>query len=243
MADEFTLNINDIEYSAKKDETLLQVARRNNIDIPTLCHNEALPAQGSCRLCLVELRWPDWSKLVASCLYPARAGLNVYTASEKVLRTRRMVLELLHARCPDSPEIARLAASHGVTESRFPLDTDGEKCIQCGMCVRACEHVVGVSAIGFQQRGIEREVGTPFSEPSPHCIGCGSCVYVCPTSCIPYEEGKAMRKIWDREFPLQACKACGLHFIPVAQVYWMEKNFGVAKDFFDRCPTCRSMDF
>jgi predicted molibdopterin-dependent oxidoreductase YjgC len=132
---------------------------------------------------VVEITKNRRSKLVTSCNYPAEEGLTVLTASERVKETRKMVVELLLARCPDVPQIWQLAEKMGIKESRFKKKED-QRCILCGLCVRVCEEMVGVSAISFANRGIEREVNTPFSIESDVCIGCGSCTYICPTGCV-----------------------------------------------------------
>ena len=94
-----------------------------------------------------------------------------------------MVVELLLARSPNVPAIRQLAEKLGVKTSPFKKKED-QHCILCGLCVRACEEMVGVSAIGFVNRGTEREVNTPFGINSDVCIGCGTCTYICPTGCI-----------------------------------------------------------
>jgi NADH dehydrogenase/NADH:ubiquinone oxidoreductase subunit G len=132
---------------------------------------------------MVEVIQNKCSKLVTSCNYPAEQGLEVLTASDRVKRTRKMVMELLLARCPDVPLIQQLAQDMGLKASRFRKKED-QRCILCGLCVRACEEMVGVSAIGFVNRGTKREVNTPFGVNSDVCIGCGSCTYICPTGCI-----------------------------------------------------------
>ena len=129
--------------------TVLQVARDNGIEIPTLCHNESLGPEGRCRLCMVEVKKGTRVRLVTSCLYPVEEGLQVQTQTEKVQRVRKMVLELLWARCPDSEVIAGMARNMGVEKFRFKPDEGNWKCILCGQCVKTCEEVVGVSAIGL----------------------------------------------------------------------------------------------
>jgi len=176
------------------DETpIIEAARQLGINIPTLCHHEALKPYGACRLCVVEVVKNKWSRLVSSCNYPAEEGLEVFTASDRVKRTRRMLLEFFLARCPNVPVIQQMAEKMGLKSSRLKKRED-ERCILCGLCVRACEEMVGVSAISFSNRGTEREVNTPFGVDSEVCIGCGACTYICPTGCIemvgePYAPG------------------------------------------------------
>lgn len=233
------LNIDGIEVQAPEEATLLEAARESGIEIPTLCHHESLGPEGRCRLCMVELQRGQRTRLVASCLYPVEEGLRVQTRSEKVLRTRKIVLELLLARCPDAKEIRTLAAEAGIEQPRFKPDEGKGTCILCGMCVKACEQAVGASAIGLSQRGSEKKVGTPFLEPALACIGCGACHFVCPTGAIDMSEEKGVRRIWGRDFALQACRVCGNYFAPEYQLEWMSKKSGVPMDFFRTCQNCR----
>jgi Pyruvate/2-oxoacid:ferredoxin oxidoreductase delta subunit len=94
-----------------------------------------------------------------------------------------MIVELLLARCPDVPLLQTMDRQMGIELSRFKKK-EANECILCGLCVRFCEEVVGVSAIGLANRGVDREVATPFKVATDVCIGCGSCTYICPTGCI-----------------------------------------------------------
>ncbi len=235
------ITINGVAYQAKKDATILETARENGIEIPTLCYNEALGPEGRCRLCMVEAKKGNRTRVVTSCLYPVEEGLEVQTATPRIQGVRKMVLELLLARCPDSKEIRALAAEMGVGEPRFRLDEGRGKCILCGLCVKACEEAVGVSAIGLSLRGSEKKVGTPFVEPSMACIGCGACHYVCPTGAIQLDEKDGVRSIWGRDFKLAACETCGNYFAPEYQLDWMSKKSGVSREFFRKCPNCRDV--
>jgi len=173
-----TLRINGLDVSAEKGTTLLEAARFLGFAIPTLCHMDGLSPYGACRLCVVEIGEAPKAKLVSSCTYPAEEGLKVRTASARVLRARRMILELLLASCPQSKTIQDLASKHGIRRQRFKQEY--EDCILCGLCVRMCEEQMMAKAIGFRNRGEKREIGTPFDAKSDVCRLCGGCIYVCP---------------------------------------------------------------
>ncbi|NIP18299.1 MAG: 4Fe-4S dicluster domain-containing protein [Xanthomonadales bacterium] len=173
-----TLQLNGLEVKVQDGTTLLESARLFGFPIPTLCHMEGLSPYGACRLCVVEICHGTRATLVSSCTYPAQEGLKVRTASARVLRARRMVLELLLASCPQSKIIQDLAAAHDVRQQRFRQEH--EDCILCGLCVRMCEEQMMAKAIGFRGRGQERSIGTPFDIKSETCRLCGGCMYVCP---------------------------------------------------------------
>ncbi|MBI9078103.1 MAG: (2Fe-2S)-binding protein [Desulfatibacillum sp.] len=176
--------INDIAVEAEPGWTVLETAREYGIEIPTLCFHEAVQASGACRLCMVELREGDWVKLVASCVYPAKDGLNIYTESERITNVRRWIFEMLLSECPASEQIREMAAKYGVASTRFAIKDPEQDCIMCGLCTRVCAEVVGVYAISTQSRGVYKRIGSPFMEPNEACVACGSCVSVCPTGAM-----------------------------------------------------------
>jgi NADH dehydrogenase/NADH:ubiquinone oxidoreductase subunit G len=173
-----TLSINGLEVSAEEGTTLLEVSRFYGFPIPTLCHMEGLSPYGACRLCVVEIGEGPKAKLVSSCTYPAEEGLRVRTASSRVIRARKMILELLLASCPQSKKIQDLASAYEVRQQRFRQEY--ENCILCGLCTRMCEEQMMAKAIGFRGRGEKRSIGTPFNMQSDVCRLCGACMYVCP---------------------------------------------------------------
>jgi NADH dehydrogenase/NADH:ubiquinone oxidoreductase subunit G len=172
------LYINSVRVSMEEGSTLLEAARFMGFPIPTLCHMEGLSPYGACRLCVVEIGEGTRAKLVSSCTYPVEEGLKVRTASERVMKARRMVIELLLASCPQSKQIQDLASSFGVRQQRFKQEH--EDCILCGLCVRMCKEQMMAGAIGFQNRGEKRVINTPFNAKSEVCRLCGGCMYVCP---------------------------------------------------------------
>jgi len=172
------LTINGIDVMVEPGTTLLEAAEFLGLPIPTLCHMEGLTPYGACRLCVVEVGDPPNSKLVTSCTYPVEQGLKVRTSSARVIRARRMVVELMLASCPQSKTIQDIAASMEVRQQRFRQEN--EDCILCGRCVRMCSEQMMAGAIGFTGRGQDRSISTPFDSHSDVCRLCGGCIYVCP---------------------------------------------------------------
>jgi heterodisulfide reductase subunit A len=179
------LTIDGKKVEVKEGTTILQAAEELGIRIPTLCHFKALPPQGACRLCVVEIAGGARRGLSASCSYVAEEGLEVITNSERVIRARKLVIELLLLRCPDVPVIQALAREIGIDQSRYErFKPEAEKCMLCGLCVRTCQELMRVGAINFVGRGSSRRVAPPFDEYSQVCVTCGACEVVCPTGAI-----------------------------------------------------------
>ena len=172
------MTINGLSVSVEEGTTVLEAARFYGFPIPTLCYHEGLSPYGACRLCVVEIGDGPKAKLVSSCTYPVQEKLTVRTASSRVIRARKMILELLLASCPQSKKIQDLASAHGIRRQRFRQEY--EDCILCGLCVRMCEEQMMAKAIGFRGRGENRSIGTPFDIQSEVCRFCGGCIYICP---------------------------------------------------------------
>lgn len=241
--EKITIKINGKDIEALKDQSVLEVARENGIAIPALCSHPEIETQaGSCRVCLVEVSQNGRSRVVTSCNYPVRGGIEVRTDTDLVRRIRKGVVELLLSRTPDAPVIQKLARENGIEGSRFFVDEAEHyrnRCIACSLCTQVCEEVVGVSAISMLDRGRDKAPGTPYLKPSQACIGCGACAYACPTEAISMIDEGEVRKIWDREFKMLTCSVCGKPYIPEAQVEWIVKTTGKDRSFFDKCPDHR----
>jgi len=172
------LEIDGKVVEAEEGTTILQAARKAGVDIPTLCYNENMVSYGACRLCMVEISGRNNKKrLVASCVYPVENDLVVKTESAQVVKIRKMILELLLARCPTGP-IETLAKKYGITKTRFPVENTG--CVLCGLCVRYCAEVKKADAIGFIGRGVERDVAFLPEVASKVCPSCRECFTLCP---------------------------------------------------------------
>ena len=179
------LRIDGKRVEVQEGTTVLQAAEQLGIRIPTLCYFKALSPQGACRLCVVEIVGGARRGLSASCSYVAEEGLEVITDSERVIKARRLVIELLLLRCPDVPAIQELAREIGIDQSRYErFIPEAEKCILCGLCVRTCQELMRVGAINFVGRGSSRRVAPPFDRYSQVCVTCGACDVICPTGAI-----------------------------------------------------------
>ena len=199
-----TIDGRKVEFTDERN--VLTVIRKAGIDIPTLCYHSELSTFGACRLCTVE---DDRGKTFASCSEEPRDGMVIYTNTAKLKRYRKMIIELLlAAHCRDCTtciksgdcNLQSLAHRFGVTKVRFqnykevvPLDTsspsivrDPNKCILCGNCVRVCEELQGVGALGFAYRGSDATVMPAFDRQiaATDCVNCGQCRIFCPTGAI-----------------------------------------------------------
>jgi NADH dehydrogenase/NADH:ubiquinone oxidoreductase subunit G len=231
-----TLTINGRPVTVADDATILDAARAAGVGVPTLCHFDGLEAWGGCRLCVVDMSqatWDDdWFKVVTACNHPVKDGMTVVTDSERIIETRRVVLDLLLARCPDTPLVQQWAREYGVQQSSYAPREEPDDCILCGLCTRVCDHI-GVSAISSVNRGWGREIAPPFNQPPPDCIGCLACAEVCPTECIPYSTSSVKREIWGKDFEMLRDPQTGEAVITKEQAEHFAARSGVPMSYFE----------
>jgi bidirectional [NiFe] hydrogenase diaphorase subunit len=176
------LQIDGKEVEAREGMTVLEAAQSAGVFIPTLCHHKKLEPYGGCRICIVEVEDRGWTKLVVSCVYPVGENVVVRTRSEKIDKTRKMILELLLAHAPDAWELQDLAKEYGADRDRF--EKEASFCIHCGLCVRYCAEVKKKNAVGFIDRGIRKKISFIPEIAAKECWDCKECFPLCPTSAL-----------------------------------------------------------
>jgi heterodisulfide reductase subunit A len=180
-----TFTLNGKEVQGEEGQYILEIAEKNGVEIPTLCHHKALDPAGMCRLCVVEVYDGRRTRFVTACNYPIWEGMDVKTDTEAVHQGRKLIVELLLARCPTVPIIQELASKYEIKQPRFKEEDDD--CILCGLCTRICDRM-GNNAISLTGRGVDMMVDTPFHVQTDVCINCGACAFVCPTGHIKLED-------------------------------------------------------
>ena len=183
MQEYVNVAIDGVAIRAAKHSTVLETALEYAICIPHLCHVSYLLPSGACRLCIVEVVKNGRAKVTTSCTLDVQEGMVVRTNSEKIVRLRRNIAELLVAEAPNSRAIQDIAVRCGVQEVRYPFRNND--CVLCGRCVRACQEVWQARAIGFIGRGSARRVGYPFKSKPEFCKECYTCIDICPMTITP----------------------------------------------------------
>ncbi len=202
MADSVTLTIDGQQASVEQGTTLLKAAQQIGVDIPTICFHEATTSNALCRICVVEIE--GQRLLQPACIVKVAQDMKVQTRSERVMRARRTILEMLASTMDlsDAPAILTMMEEYGANAKRFPdaerrkfeikddnpmYIRDYSKCLLCWRCVQVCaDDAQYTFAINFNGRGFETQIGTFFDKSIPEttCVLCGQCVGVCPTGAL-----------------------------------------------------------
>ncbi len=236
-----TIYINGQEIQAEDGQTVLQAAQAAGVHIPTLCHHAAVANWGGCRMCLIEVE--PRGQLQPSCTFPVSQGLRVQTDSEKVVRSRKFVLNLLfserghycmYCAASGSCELQNLAYEYGldhwlygrpneareVDASRPYFTMDHNRCILCRRCIRGCDEISAVHVLGIGQRGaksiVVADLDAPFGQSS--CISCGTCLQLCPVGALVDRKSAYMGRDEELASVKTACFECGVGCGPVARV-------------------------
>lgn len=200
--DEITLTIDGEKVQAAKGATILEAIRSTGKDVPVICLHPATTPEGICRQCVVEVE--GWRVLVPSCVTQVGDGMVVHTQSERVMRVRRTILEMLNASVDlsQAPELLLQMGAYGADPGRFPeaetrtqalIDDnpfyvrDYQKCLLCWRCVQACGNDMQYTyALSVGGRGFHSDIATFFEAPMQDttCVFCGNCVAVCPTNAL-----------------------------------------------------------
>lgn len=225
------LTINGKEITVEEGISILEAARENGIDIPNLCYDENLSPFGGCRLCLVEIK--GYKNLVTSCSTKVKEGMEIYTESEKVVKVRKDILDLLLSNHPmdcltcdkvGECKLQDYAYRYGIKGGSFKgekknyaidslnpvMERDQNKCILCGKCVRVCKEIQISNVVDFVGRGFNAKVTTAFDEPIDYenCRLCGQCISVCPTGALINKQFKGIRP-WEVKKVRTTCPFCG----------------------------------
>ncbi len=212
MSDTINIILNEKPVQAERGQTILTVCRKNGVFVPTLCFDERLKLDGSCRLCVVEVAGAR--SLMPACATEIAEGMTILTHSPQIIKARRDILMLLLS---DHPKncltcdrngtclLQNYCRQYGIDENRFgwlgedehrserDIDDsnpffriDRRLCILCGKCVRICNELMGVGAINMGRRGHKTVVSTPCLEDINigRCVSCGNCVSNCPTGAL-----------------------------------------------------------
>ena len=237
-----TMTIDGTGYQVEEGQTVLQVARENGIDIPTLCYHRALKPSGSCKLCAVEMTGRTGNRQIAmlSCILKASDGLDIKTTGPIVQAARMKAFKNLLRMAPQSIRLREMARAHGVDSGTPP---DG--CVRCRLCIRVCKEIVGAGALKMKKID-----GVGFVMPEPdRCIGCGTCANICPTDAIKVDDLENVRTVKIRDeligkHPLECCEGGGRWFATTRFIDYIERRTAPhphVKEAHAYCPTCAKL--
>ena len=227
------ITINGKELPFVPGQTIYHAAKAAGIYIPTLCYHPCLPSQSACRICVVEVE--KARNLCASCSYPLNDDMVIHTNSERVIKARIMIMELLlrshELKCVvcdknGTCELQKIAYELGIEKSRFgfkpreiPIDESSpaiyhemSQCVLCGRCIAACNELMVNEVLGFTGRGSQSRVSTAFHDPlkDSTCVICGACVTTCPVSAIMDKQSLGLGRSFELEKTRVVCPYCGV---------------------------------
>jgi formate dehydrogenase major subunit len=227
------VTINGKQMTAEAGQTVLQVARKHGVYIPSLCYHEKVGVAGKCRVCVVEIE--GMRGLQTSCSVQVRDGMVISTVSEKALQAQKLVVDLLlssgthdclscqqNGKCElqdaayflgiERPTLALVDVEPHIDESSEFVRVEHSKCIACGRCVAACQNTVTNDVLAFGFRGHETQVifddDKKMGESS--CVQCGECSQICPVGAITDKKAQGLARYWETEKVKSVCPYCGV---------------------------------
>jgi len=226
-----TLTLNGQEVQALPGQTILEAARSAGVEIPTLCHDPRLEPYGACRMCLVEVEGARGP--MAACGTKVREGMSVQTHTEKIVKLRKFVLELLLTNHPLDCPVCEAAGDCRLQDYAYEYLVDmvpwgwraplagepgdhpnvahfGARCILCGRCVRICREIMSIGCWGYLNRGYDSEVDTPYRLPLREvgCVSCGQCVSTCPVGAVVGQRTPQGAREWQTSKTVTTCSYC-----------------------------------
>ncbi len=240
------ITINGHDYDFKDGDSILEVASRNSIRIPTLCYYRKVAPNALCRMCMVEVN--GYKKPQTACNTPAKNGMKVKTETPMVQSVRKIGIKLLLADgkhdcmvCEANGDctLQRLAYEYGIEQHGFrtkvkPLEIedsnpfiirDASKCVLCGRCVQVCNDIQVNNVIDFGYRGVKTKIVTAYDNPlmdvKSDCVFCGECVQACPVGALTEKKSKGKGRVWELKKIRTTCAYCG-----VGCQLWLHVNQG-----------------
>lgn len=240
------LTINGRSIEVRTDNSVLEAALENGIDIPRLCYHPELSISGGCRLCIVEIE--GYGNPVPSCGLKCTEGMVIETDTHLLNSIRREIIDLFISEHPldcvtceksGSCQLQKYAYQFNITSTSHQFKVskpllqednpffvrDHQYCILCGRCVRVCDEIIGASAIDFVGRGFESHIATPFDDPlgDSTCVFCGNCVQICPTAALMPVSRKRKGREWELNRVSTICGYCGVG----CQIEYVTSNQGI----------------
>ena len=234
--------VNDQRIQADEGKPIIDILRKQGIEVPAMCYHPALSPAGECKLCAVEVVYPEKpAQVKLACVIKPAEGMEIHTDNQRVQRARTTAFRNLAKFAPESAVIRRLAEKHGIDIGPPP-----DECIRCRLCIRACKELVGANSLKIEKRNGIRYVAP---RPGNRCIGCGTCASICPTGANCQEDKNGLRIISIRDEiigqnPLLQCENCGRYFATpkfLSRIEERTEDHPHVKEHHRYCPTCAKL--